>query len=55
MDWVLIYVRKHKNCKTEQLGLQANYEVSSSLLFEILKMLGPAIDNKKKAESYNDV
>ena len=21
MDWVLIYVRNYKNCKTEQLGL----------------------------------
>ena len=54
MDWVLIYVRNYKNCKTEQLG----YSVS-----ELWDKLKPASWNfemaqaiiKKKAESYNDV
>ena len=55
MDWVLIYVRNYKNCKTEQLGLF--YKPiwgklkPASWNFEV----GSAIIKKKKAESYNDV
>ena len=55
MDWVHIYVKNYKNCKTEQLGLlcsQLRGKLKpASWNFEV----GPAIIKKKKAESYNDV
>ena len=55
MDWVPIYVRNCKNCKTEQLGYSASQIwdklKTASWNFEV----GPAIIKNKKAESYNDV